>query len=339
MKAAIVILNWNGKQYLERFLPKILETSKIHADVFVADNASDDGSVDMLKAQFPQVRIIQHSGNLGFARGYNAALRQIDSRYYVLLNSDVEVTDGWLEPIIRLMDDDASIAACQPKILSCHDRDKFEYAGAGGGFIDQFGYPFCRGRIFQSIENDEGQYNDTSEVFWASGACLFVRADCFHEVGGLDEDFFAHMEEIDICWRFKHKGYKVMYCGSSAVYHIGGGSLDKSSPRKTYLNIRNNSTMLYKNLPKEQLYPVFFSRFFLDMLASVKFLLDGGFRHFIAVSRAHIGFYFSYKKNREKRAQIGHRHVSNIYLGNIVFSHFLHGVKKFTQLNPGRFSK
>ncbi len=338
MNTAIVILNWNGKKYLEKFLGRVVETSREAAVVYVADNASTDGSVTFVRENFPTVRIIQNSTNLGFAGGYNAALRQIEARYFVLLNSDVEVTDNWLQPVIDLMESDDNIAACQPKILSYHEKNKFEYAGAAGGFIDQYGYPFCRGRIFQSIEEDHGQYDDTTEIFWASGACMFVRADCYHEVGGLDDDFFAHMEEIDICWRLKHRGYKIMYQGRSVVYHIGGGSLDKSSPRKTYLNIRNNSTMLYKNLPREQLYPVFFSRFFLDMMASMKFLIDGGFRHFVAVARAHNGFYFSYKKNRVKRSRINHGHVSCIYLGNIVFDHFLHGIKKFSRLNPKKFS-
>lgn len=338
MNAAVVILNWNGKKYLEQFLPRVLETSAGVAGVYVADNASTDDSVNFLKMNFPSVTIIRNEKNLGFAEGYNQALAKIDAKFYILLNSDIEVTDNWLEPVLDLMENDRNIGACQPKILSFHEKEKFEYAGAGGGYIDQFGYPFCRGRIFQSIENDHAQYDDVQEVFWASGACMFVRADLYHRLGGLDGDFFAHMEEIDFCWRLKHAGYKVMYCGRSKVYHIGGGSLDKSSPRKTYLNIRNNSIMLYKNLPREQLYPVFFSRFFLDMMASLKFLIDGGFNHFVAVARAHLGFYFSYKKNRVKRSRITHGYVSGIYKGNIVFDHFLHGVKKFSQLNFRKFS-
>jgi GT2 family glycosyltransferase len=338
MKVAVVILNWNGKKFLDMFLAKVVETSRNIAQVYIADNGSTDGSVAFVRENFPEVKTIAHQQNLGFSGGYNRALEQIDTDYYVLLNSDIEVTSKWIEPIVDMMENDRTIAACQPKIRSYHQQDKFEYAGAAGGFIDRYGYPFCRGRIFQAIEADTGQYDDVAEIFWATGACLFVRASAYHEVGGLDDDFFAHMEEIDLCWRLKHLGYKVMYCGKSMVYHIGGGSLDKSSPTKTYLNIRNNSTLLYKNLPKHQLYPVFFARFFLDMMASFKFLIDGGLKHFAAVARAHIGFYFSYKKNRLKRTQISHREVSQIYSGNIAFDHFFRGKKRFSQLEKNRFS-
>lgn len=337
MKIAIVILNWNGKKFLEMFLPKVVETSRNIAEVYLADNGSSDDSVSFLVKSFPDVKIIQHETNLGFAAGYNRALEQIEADYFVLLNSDIEVTENWIEPIISMMENDTRIAACQPKILSYHYRSQFEYAGAAGGFIDRYGYPFCRGRIFQALEEDLGQYDDIVEIFWATGACMFIRASCYYEAGGLDDDFFAHMEEIDLCWRLKHLGYKIMYNGQSAVYHIGGGSLDKSSPRKTYLNIRNNSTLLYKNLPQEQLFPVFFARIFLDIMASIKFLIDGGFRHFIAVSRAHFGFYFSYKKNRVKRRMIIHTHVSQIYEGNIALDHFLKGKRKFSQLDKGKF--
>jgi len=338
MKTAVVILNWNGKSYLQQFLPGVVKSCEGLATVVVADNASTDDSINYLKQNFPNVQIIQNADNFGFAKGYNLALKQLDAQYYILLNNDVEVTTGWIEPVIELMDNDHKIAACQPKILSQKEKTKFEYAGAAGGFIDQFGYPFCRGRLFQELETDHGQYDDTREIFWATGACMFVRAKYYHEAGGLDDDFFAHMEEIDFCWRIKHLGYKVMYCGQSTIYHVGGGSLDKSSARKTYLNMRNNIIMLYKNLPREQLYPVFFSRFFLDLIASFKFLLDGGFDHFMAVSRAQIGFYFSYKKNRVKRNMINHKSVSQIYLGNIVFNHFLKRVKTFSHLNSGKFS-
>jgi GT2 family glycosyltransferase len=338
MKTAIVILNWNGRLFLEAFLPGIIKSAANIADVIIADNQSTDDSVPFLQSNYPEVRIIHTGGNYGYAGGYNRALAQIDAEYFVLLNSDIEVTENWIEPVISLMDSDKTIAACQPKILSFKNREQFEYAGAGGGFIDRFGYPFCRGRIFQAIEKDIGQYDETAEIFWASGACLFVRATHFKEAGGLDEDFFAHMEEIDICWRFKHLGYKVMYCGGSKVYHVGGGSLDKSSPKKTYLNIRNNNTMLYKNLPVSQLYPVFFVRFFLDLLAAVKFLIDGGVRHFGAVVRAHLGFYFSLKKNKKKRKSIRQKRVSRIYNGNIVVAHFFKGVKNFRNLNPGKFT-
>lgn len=338
MKTAVVILNWNGRLFLEAFLPKIIQTSKGVAEVIIADNQSTDDSLAFIESRYPDIRIIQNDGNFGYAGGYNRALAQIDSDYFVLLNSDIEVTENWISPVISLMDSDPSTAACQPKILSYKDRRMFEYAGAGGGFIDRYGYPFCRGRIFQSVEEDTGQYDDISEIFWASGACFFIRASAFREAGGLDEDFFAHMEEIDICWRMKLMGHKIMYCGNSTVYHIGGGSLDKSSPKKTYLNIRNNNTMLYKNLTHNQLYPVFISRFFLDMLAAVKFLVDGGVRHFGAVVRAHVGFYFSLKKNRKKRRLIRHKSVSMVYRGNIVFDHFFKRIKTFERLPKGKFS-
>lgn len=339
MKIAVVILNWNGRHFLERFLPGVIDSCQGIAEVIIADNASTDDSVEFLRNNFPRVRLILSAQNFGFAEGYNAALRQIDSEYYVLLNSDIEVPKNWLQPVIALMDSDETIAACQPKILSFDNRSVFEYAGAGGGFIDRYGYPFCRGRVFQSIETDEGQYDDIREVFWATGACMFIRASLYHQVGGLDKDFFAHMEEIDICWRLKQLGYKVMYCGQSEVYHIGGGSLDKSSPRKTYLNIRNNNIMLYKNLPASQLYQVFFMRFFLDFLAAFKFLCDGGFRHFLAVTRAHLGFYYKYKISRKKRRMIKQRYVSMIYQGNIVLDHYLRRIKKFGELDAEKFSK
>lgn len=339
MKTAVVILNWNGRLFLEAFLPKIIETSKDVADVIIADNQSTDDSVEYLQKTFPEIRIIHTGGNYGYAGGYNRALAQIDAEYFILLNSDIEVTQNWIEPVIELMDSDENIAACQPKILSFKDRSLFEYAGAGGGFIDRYGYPFCRGRIFQAIEHDKGQYDENCEIFWASGACMFVRASIFRESGGLDEDFFAHMEEIDICWRMKQMGYKVMYCGESRVYHVGGGSLDKSSPKKTYLNIRNNNTMLYKNLPPGQLYPIFISRFFLDMMAAIKFLIDGGVRHFSAVVRAHLGFYFALGKNRKKRRVLDHTKVSMIYGGNIVYDHFFRRIKSFRRLNSGKFSR
>jgi GT2 family glycosyltransferase len=253
MKTAVVILNWNGRNFLETFLPSVLEYSARCADVIVADNASTDDSVAFLQEHYPQIRIIEHPKNGGFSKGYNDALKQIDAEYYILLNSDVEVTPNWITPVIEMMDADPSIAACQPKLRSFEDRSQFEYAGAAGGFIDAYGYPFCRGRIFDVLEEDRGQYDDACEVFWATGACLFVRADLYHALGGLDEDFFAHMEEIDFCWRLKNNGHKVMYCPDSTVYHVGGGALPKSSPRKTYLNFRNNLALLVKNLPSKRL--------------------------------------------------------------------------------------
>jgi len=294
VKTAIVILNWNGKNFLKMFLPSVLLHSQAYAEVIVADNASTDGSVDFLKEAFPQVRIIQNNQNGGFAQGYNDALKQVEAEYFILLNSDIEITENWIQPVIALMDSDPQIAACQPVIRSYHHREKFEYAGAAGGFIDAYGYPFCRGRIFQYLEEDHGQYDNPVEVFWATGACMFVRADVFEKFGGFDVDFFAHMEEIDFCWRVKHEGYKIMVCPQSKVFHIGGGTLPKQSSFKTYLNMRNNISMLYKNLPSERLLPVFAARLILDGVAAFKFLVDGGFDDFWAVVRAHMSFYRRY---------------------------------------------
>ncbi len=338
MRIAIVILNWNGRSFLKKFLPSVLEHNEPDTRIIVADNNSHDDSVSMLRQEFPTVEIIQNETNGGFAKGYNDALSQVEADYYILLNSDIEVTAGWIKPIIDLMDNDASIAACQPLIRSYHSPEHFEYAGAAGGFIDEFGYPFCRGRLFQHIEKDMGQYNDTREVFWATGACLFVRADLFRKHGGFDEDFFAHMEEIDFCWRMKHLGFKIMVCPDSVVYHVGGGTLPKKSSFKTYLNMRNNITMLYKNLPSERLVFVFASRLVLDGIAAFKFLFDGGFDDFWAVIRAHMSFYRRFPKHKHKRGLIQHRNVSQVYIGNVVIDHFLKGVKKFSEIRKEKFT-
>ncbi|MBU1368150.1 MAG: glycosyltransferase family 2 protein, partial [Bacteroidetes bacterium] len=285
-KVAVVILNFNGKFFLERFLPNVIAYSSEVAELVIADNASTDDSVSFLQSHYPEIRLIENAGNFGFSTGYNLALKQIEADYYVLLNSDIEVTPHWIEPVIALMESDKQIAACQPKIRSLEQPAFFEYAGAGGGFIDKFGYPFCRGRLFQQVEEDNGQYDDDMEVFWASGACMFVRADLYHQYGGLDDSFFAHMEEIDFCWRMKNQGYKIMYTGKSAVYHIGGGTLPKKSYRKTYLNFRNNLSLLYKNLPQDQLVKIILLRLFLDGVASLKFLFQAGLADFFAVMRA-----------------------------------------------------
>lgn len=337
MKVAVVILNWNGKSFLEEFIPGVIEHSSNDAEVIVADNMSTDGSVSYLKNNFPEVRIIQNKENGGFAKGYNDALKLIDAEYYILLNSDIQVTPNWIPPVIQLMDSDKNIAACQPKILAYHDKTKFEYAGGAGGFIDKYGYPFCKGRLFQSIETDDGQYDETSEIFWASGACLFVRAELFHSFDGLDEDFFAHMEEIDFCWRLKQSGYKIMICPQSKVYHIGGGTLPKKSARKTYLNMRNNNIMLYKNLPSNRLFKVFLARFFLDGIAAIKFLVSSGFKDYFAVTKAQIHFYRSIPHHRKKRKVIKPKKVGNVYNGNIVFDYYFKGKKTFSSLNKDKF--
>ncbi len=339
MKTAVVILNWNGRKFLQKFLPEVVKHSKGIADVVIADNASTDDSVAFMEKEFPEIRIIRLAGNFGFSKGYNEALKQIKAEYYVLLNSDIQVTENWIEPVIRMMDWDRSIGAVQPKILSFHEPDKFEYAGASGGFIDKYGYPFCRGRIFQYLENDTGQYDDTREIFWASGACMFVRADLYHQLEGLDNDFFAHMEEIDFCWGLKTMGYKIIFCPESVVYHVGGGTLPKSSSRKTYLNFRNNNYLIYKNLPSKRLIRVFITRYFLDAAASFKFLLEGGFRDFLAVLRAHASFWRNYGKMKKKRRKQKHIDVSCIYRSNIALDHYLKKITKFSDLDQKKFSK
>lgn len=337
-KVAVVILNYNGRDFLAKFLPDVVRFTATSAEIIVADNASKDDSVAFMKSEFPDIRLIQNKTNGGFSTGYNLALSQIDADYYVLLNSDIEVSPGWIEPVINLMESDLSIAACQPKILAYHDRSKFEYAGAGGGFIDRFGYPFCRGRLFQSIETDEGQYDDVMEVFWASGACMFVRADLYHKFGGLEDEFFAHMEEIDFCWRLKNKGYKIMYCGQSVVYHIGGGTLPKISSRKTYLNFRNNLSLLYKNLPDKSLYYIIILRLLLDGVASFKFLVQGGFADSVAVMRAHLHFYRKIPSLRSKRKKLKPKEVTKVYQKNIALNHFIGGVMLFKDLEEEHFS-
>ncbi len=337
-RIAVVILNYNGKRFLERFLPGVISRSAHMAEIVVADNASTDGSVRFMQEHFPQIRLILNDRNGGFAAGYNEALAQVDTEYYVLLNSDIEVGEGWLEPLLEMMDTDASIAACQPKLLSFADKAYFEYAGAAGGFIDKFGYPFCRGRLFQNVEKDEGQYDTALEVFWASGACMFVRSDLYHRMGGLDADFFAHMEEIDFCWRLKNVGYKIMYCPDSEVYHIGGGTLPKNSPRKTYLNFRNNLSMLFKNLPPSFFAYVIFTRLFLDGVASLKFLIEGGWGDFFAVLRAHAHFYRKIPALRAKRRKINPQAVSRVYKKNIVVEYFLKRKMTFDRFDKRFFS-
>lgn len=337
-KVAVVILNWNGKKFLDDFLPGVIKHSQADAEVIVADNDSTDGSVKFLKEKFPEVKILQNEVNGGFAKGYNDALKRVDAKYYVLLNSDIEVTPNWVNPVIELMESDENIAACQPKLLSYYEQEKFEYAGAAGGFIDKYGYPFCRGRIFQTLETDNGQYDDVAELFWATGACLFVRSDVYHKLGGLDERFFAHMEEIDFCWRAKSQGYKIMYCPKASVYHVGGGTLPKQSSQKTYLNMRNNNIMLFKNLPSSQLFPVFISRLFLDGVAALKFLVDGGLKDMWAVVRAHWRFFSMVPKLIGDRRLLKQTRVTKVYRKNLVLSYFLHGKKTFKDLDPKKFT-
>ena len=339
MKVAVVILNYNGRKFLEEFLPNVIANcDPALAEVVVADNASTDDSVAFMREHFPEIRLIENGSNGGFTTGYNLALRQVEAQYYVLLNSDIEVAPHWIEPVIALMDADPQIAACQPKILSYYNKDQFEYAGACGGFIDKYGYPFCRGRLFQNLENDEHQYDEPMEVFWATGACMFVRADLYHQIGGLDDSFFAHMEEIDLCWRLKNAGYKVYCCPQSWVYHIGGGTLPKNSPRKTYLNFRNNLSLLVKNLPKRRVKRTILYRIFLDWVAADKFLFEGCFKDFWMVFKAHWDFYRRLRSLRAKRRENTHQLVSCIYKRNIVFDSILRGKKKYSELKETDFT-
>ena len=288
MKIAVAILNWNGKKLLEQFLPSVLQFSQ-KADIYVIDNASDDDSVEFLRNHFPEVRIIQNEKNFGYAGGYNHGLKAIEADVYCLLNSDVEVTENWLEPFYQIFQNE-EIAAAQPKILDFHHKHKFEYAGAGGGFLDNFGYPYCRGRVFWTLEEDHGQYDDETEIFWATGACMFVRSSDFWAMQGFDETFFAHMEEIDLCWRLRNIGKKIWYSGKSAVYHVGGGTLS-NSPQKTYLNFRNSLWMLLRNLPAYIIVPVIFSRLCLDGVTAVVFWRYHGFGHLVAIFNSHMSFY------------------------------------------------
>ncbi len=339
MKVAVVILNYNGQKFLEKFLPNVIANcDPTLAEIIVADNASTDDSVVLMKTQFPDIRLIENNSNGGFATGYNMALKQVEAQYYVLLNSDIEVAPHWIEPIVGLMDADPKIAACQPKILSYYHKEQFEYAGACGGFIDKYGYPFCRGRMFQCIEKDEHQYDDHREVFWASGACMFVRADLYHLMGGLDDSFFAHMEEIDLCWRLKNAGYKVYCCPQSRVFHIGGGTLPKHSPRKTYLNFRNNLSLLVKNLPKHRVKRIILYRIFLDWVAALKFLFEGCPADFRMVFKAHWDFYKRLRTLRENRKATERKAVSCVFQRNIVFENVLRGKKKFSELKNSDFS-
>ncbi|MDL2227700.1 glycosyltransferase family 2 protein [Bacteroidales bacterium OttesenSCG-928-K03] len=337
-RIAVVILNWNGRKFLEEFLPNVIEYSIDVADIYVADNGSTDNSLEYLKLNFHQVKTIELSENFGFAKGYNLALKQIDAEYYILLNSDVQVSENWIAPVIEFLDSNKDYVACQPKLLSFYHPDTFEYAGAAGGFIDKLGYPFCKGRIFNSIEKDLGQYNEFDEIFWATGACLFVRAKEFHKLNGFDDDFFAHMEEIDLCWRFKNAGYKVGYCPNSSVLHVGGGSLPKSSSFKTYLNMRNNLTMVYKNHSSKHINWILFQRLFFDLASSLKFLFDSGIKEFWTVPRAHYYFFKHFKEIKAKRKNTAHAHVSRVYNKSIVFRYFIRQRRYFSQLNSKDFT-
>jgi GT2 family glycosyltransferase len=333
-KVSIVILNWNGRKYLEQFLPSVIASTYINKEIIVADNASTDDSVNFVRLHFPQVKIILLDKNYGFASGYNEALKQVQSDYYVLLNSDVEVEINWIEPIINLMQNDASIGACQPKILTYSNREVFEYAGACGGWIDCFGYPFARGRIFDLCEKDNGQYNSAEQIFWASGAAMFVKANLFYELGGFDNYFFAHQEEIDFCWRLQLAGYNVYACPQSVVYHVGGGTLPKGNERKVFLNFRNNLIMMAKNLPFSKSITIIPFRILLDAVSAWKSLFAGQAIYFTAVVEAHIGFlkWILFKKNKSVFPKNKKEELHGWFAKSVVWEHFVNGKKTFAQI-------
>jgi GT2 family glycosyltransferase len=329
-KIAVIILNWNGKELLERFLPSVLKFST-QAEVIVVDNASVDDSISYLQNNFPDTRIISFEKNLGFAEGYNEALKRVDHEYVVLLNSDVRVTKHWLEAPLEFLEAHTNYAACQPKIKDEKAPNMFEYAGASGGYIDALGYPFCRGRIFDALEEDSGQYNTTKDVFWASGAAFFVKRKAYMEIGGLDASFFAHQEEIDLCWRFLNQGYKIACVPQSTVYHLGAATLDAAHPKKTFLNFRNNLTMMLKNLPT-YLLPLIILRMILDGVAGLKYLFDGQFKHFTAILKAHASFYARIPSTLKKRGVTRRMEKSIQYKNWILFDYFIKGNKSFQKL-------
>jgi GT2 family glycosyltransferase len=337
IKTAVVILNWNGIEYLKMFIDKVIShTVNEETILYVADNGSTDGSADWICKNHKDVKLIRLDKNHGFAQGYNLAFEHIDAQYYVLLNSDIVVTEGWLKPLIEYLDLNPDVASCQPKILSYHNRDYFEYAGAAGGFIDKYGYPLCRGRILNHIEKDTGQYDNTTDIFWSTGACMVVRSAAWKKCGGFDADFFAHMEEIDLCWRFHSSGYRVSFISGSKVFHIGGGTLPYTSPFKTYLNFRNSLYLLFKNLPDNKIKKVLLLRKLLDGMAALFFLVKGQFRSVRAVWKAHIEYYRHLNKLKKKRDTIrsicGNEHVGLILNKCIVFEFYIKGKKTFNSL-------
>jgi GT2 family glycosyltransferase len=327
-KIAVVILNWNGKKLLEQFLPSVIQYSQ-EATIYVADNASTDDSVSFIKANYPTIKIINNSGNYGYAKGYNEALQFVEEEIYALVNSDIEVTENWLQPFLELFKDE-KVAIAQPKILDYKNKKLFEYAGAAGGFIDKYGFPFCRGRVFETLEEDKGQYNDIIDIFWATGACMFIRKNLFRELNGFDADFFAHQEEIDLCWRAHNKGYIAKYCGISTVYHVGGATLKTGSPMKTFLNFRNSLWMMLKNLPTAKLFPILLLRLMLDGIAGMKFLAEGKPKHLWAVLKSHFYFYFyiiKYLKKRDLSQQ------ENYYkIKSVVYRYFIKNGRIFADL-------
>lgn len=331
---AVVILNWNGRPLLEKFLPGVVRSIYPDLQIIVGDNASTDDSVAFVRANYPDVRLIENDKNYGFAEGYRKILEQVEADYYVLLNSDVEVPEHWILPVINLMEQDDLIAAAQPKIKWQKDKSKFEYAGAAGGYLDLHCFPFCRGRLFDTVEEDFGQYNDSREIFWASGAALFIKSKYWKESGGLDPDFFAHMEEIDLCWRLKNMGYKIVYCPDAEVYHVGGGTLNANNPYKTYLNFRNNLIIMQKNLPLTDAYFRIFIRIWIDFVAWIHFLVQGKTEFAMAISKAHFHFFKYIFVNSKKRTkqQISFNKHTGQYGSSIVFKYFAEKIRVFSKL-------
>lgn len=328
-KIAVVLLNWNGASLLEQFLPSVLAYSA-EATVYVADNASTDNSIQIIKERFPTVQLIVNEGNYGFAKGYNVALQQVKEPYFALVNSDIEVTENWLTVPLSIFENQPQVSIIQPKILDYKDKEYFEYAGAAGGFIDKYGYPFCRGRIFDTVEKDTQQYDDEREISWASGACFFIRETVFRELNGFDGDFFAHQEEIDLCWRANNLGHTIKYTPKSVVYHVGGATLNTGNPQKTFLNFRNSLLMLVKNLPKNKLFPIIFLRLVLDGIAGIQFILQGKFRHCLAILKAHFHFYYLISSNLKKRTAF--QDTNYFHTKSIVYSYFIRKIKNFSRL-------
>ncbi|NPA35325.1 MAG: glycosyltransferase family 2 protein [Chlorobi bacterium] len=337
-KIAVAILNWNGEKLLETFLPEVMRNTVYDgAEIYIIDNNSSDNSIEYIKNTFPEVKLVLLDRNYGFAGGYNKGLKQIDADYYVLLNSDVAPGENWLAPLVEKMDNTPEVAACVPKIKSYTQPDMFEYAGAAGGFIDKYGFPYCRGRLFDVLEKDEGQYDESVSVFWGSGAALMIRSEIYNNCRGLDEDFFAHMEEIDLCWRVKNKGFQIMSISQSEVFHLGGGTLNQQNSHKTYLNFRNNLYMLVKNLPRRRFVRRLLLRMILDGVAAVHFLLKGEFGFFAAVAKAHISFYGNFKRMLAKRKSLLPHVVTEnhdeMFNGSLVWHFFVKKQRTFRELN------
>lgn len=340
-KVAVVILCYNGIEFSKAFLPSLINSKYPNLEIIVADNNSTDGTVEFVKENYPSITIIEIAENEGFAGGYNTALSQVKADYYVLLNQDVEVTDNWIEPIIHVMEADYNLAAAQPKILAQKQKEYFEHAGAAGGFIDFLGYPFCRGRIFDTLEKDENQYDETINCFWASGAATFIKAKAYNSIGGLDVDFFAHMEEIDLCWRLQLAGYTIKCIPASTVYHVGGGVLPYKSSKKAYLNYRNNLIMLHKNLSANRLIAVLTIRFLLDVVSAYRELFRGNFKIYYAIAKAHLHYIRDFFKIHKKRTanlnliqsiKIGNSNLKSIYKKSIVWKHFIKKIDTYDKL-------